>query len=130
MNDSSITYDDLSLGPVYPNKNQYTELQLITFATHLTKLRYNFTEIQEQLKSTNSEDAETIRIILFDSLLLRAQIYLNQKIHSKNILLRMLQRFITCLNEQNVYVNYNDWFFIKPELIINTDEPVEKKQRK
>ena len=106
--------DDISIGPMYGRKGRYTESQLLSFAKHISTLRYQYTTNIEKLKAENPDETESIRKILFDNGLVRAQLYINHNQYSKEILLRMLQRFISCLKEHNISVKYDDWFFTKP----------------
>ncbi len=106
--------DDPELGPMYQRKGRFTEKQLLSFARHLAQLRFEFAENPDLFEQENPGQSETIRKILFDEKLLRAQLMVSQKRASKNVLLRMLQRFITVLKLENVFVAYDDWFFISP----------------
>lgn len=107
------TNEEIEIGPLLPNSYQYSIEQLRTFANKISQLRFYFTENASELELTDNRAYLVYRSILFDTLLVRAQI-LTLRSTSKSLLSRLVCRFLTCLDEHNAYVDTTDWFIVEP----------------
>jgi hypothetical protein len=107
--------DDPDIGPLFPFPNKYSIAQLHSFSDKLTQLRFWFTEKAPQLQQTDERIFKIYRSLLFDNQLIRAH-FLIRRAPSKNLLLRLLQRFLDCLKENNAYIEISEWFIIPPSL--------------
>lgn len=112
--------DDPDLGPLFPETRRYSTVQLQAFSQKLTELRYWYTEEQSKLKTENHYAYVAYRNILFDSKIVRAHLLLRRYPNSKRLLLRLLQRFLDCLDESNAYIDISNWFLIQP---VETQSP-------
>ena len=116
--------DDISLGPVFPEEGKYTKSQLITFSRNISRLQFEFAEEE---KPESKEEIERLRNVLFDNSVTRAQLLINTNNPSKKLLLRLLQRFLSCLERYDVIADYEEWFIVKPSL---PQPPAEKSRPK
>lgn len=107
--------DDQSIGPAFKDEKKYTRSQLLMFSKHISRLQYNFPN--EISKYKYDKDAQNkIRSVLFDSGLNRAQVLINSRIPSTKLLLRMFQRFLSCLEVHKVHADYHNWFLVEPDI--------------
>ena len=103
--------DDVSIGPVFPEKNKYTRAQLLTFSKTLSNMQYNLSEDPGRF---GKDVLPKFRAIFFDNGICRAQFLINTGNPSNDLLLRLFQRFLSCLKEHRVCADYEEWFIIKP----------------
>jgi hypothetical protein len=107
--------DDPDIGPLFPLPNKYSIAQLQSFSDKLTQLQFWFTEKAPQLQQKDERIFKLYRSLLFDNQLIRAH-FLIRRAPSKNLLLRLLQRFLDCLKENNAYIEISEWFIVPPSL--------------
>jgi hypothetical protein len=99
--------DDPDIGPLFPLPNKYSIAQLQSFSDKLTQLQFWFTEKAPQLQQKDERIFKLYRSLLFDNQLIRAH-FLIRRAPSKNLLLRLLQRFLDCLKENNAYIEISE----------------------
>ena len=110
-------YDDETLGPLFPDPDKYSLSQLKSFNRRLAQKCFWYTERRHALDSIRPNDSIVHREVLFDSLLSHIRFVISGRPNaSKNLYLRLLQRFLTCLRLHNAVLNYDSWLGpLKPQ---------------
>ena len=113
-------HDDKELGPMFPDSDKYNMSQLKNFSLNLASKCYWFTEMQRSLSISDPKEYISCKRVLFDSNLSHLRVLIvKSPSSSKNLYLRLLQRFIDCLKENDSVFDYSSWF----------DPPVPKETR-